>query len=321
MRLITFQGQSGPAVGVRLGNQVVDLSKAAPELPSDMIGILEGGDSMLAKIKACGDSAGDDSKVDMSSVKLMPPIPRPGKIICIGRNYAAHAAEGGAATPTYPEIFYRGPNTLVAQGEPIVRPKCSDSLDFEAELVVVIGKKAKHIAEADAGSMIAGYSLFNEGTLRDYQRKSSQWTIGKNFDNTGPFGPEIVTSDEVPEGAKGLRIQSRLNGQIMQDANTDDLVFTIHNLIYRLTECMTLEPGDIIISGTPAGVGYARTPPVFMKPGDVIEVEVDGLGILTNTIEDEKQINMDIVEQSQADVLKAKKRLQCLDGDCTDLLF
>ena len=288
MRLVTFQGQSGPAIGVRLGDKVIDLSKAAPDLPGDMIGILEGGESSLAKAKAAANNATDDAKVDMSSVKLLVPIARPGKIVCIGRNYAAHAAEGGAETPTYPEVFYRGSTTLIAQGEPIIRPKCSDKLDFEAELVVVIGKLAKHVAEADAGAYIAGYSLFNEGTLRDYQRKSSQWTVGKNFDNTGPFGPEIVTSDEVPEGAKGLRIQSRLNGQIMQDANTDDLVFTIHNLIYRLTECMTLEPGDIIVSGTPAGVGYARTPPVFMKPGDIIEIEVDGIGVLTNTIEDEK---------------------------------
>lgn len=288
MRLVTFQGQSGPAIGVRLGDKVIDLSKAAPDLPIDMIGLLEGGESSLAKAKAAANNAADDAKVDMSSVKLMVPIARPGKIVCIGRNYAAHAAEGGAETPTYPEVFYRGSTTLIAQGEPIIRPKCSDKLDFEAELVVVIGKLAKHVAEADAGAYIAGYSLFNEGTLRDYQRKSSQWTVGKNFDNTGPFGPEIVTSDEVPEGAKGLRIQSRLNGQIMQDANTDDLVFTIHNLIYRLTECMTLEPGDIIVSGTPAGVGYARTPPVFMKPGDIIEIEVDGIGVLTNTIEDEK---------------------------------
>jgi 2-keto-4-pentenoate hydratase/2-oxohepta-3-ene-1,7-dioic acid hydratase in catechol pathway len=288
MRLVTFQGQSGPAIGVRLGDKVIDLSKAAPDLPGDMIGLLEGGESSLAKAKAAANNATDDAKVDMSSVKLLVPIARPGKIVCIGRNYAAHAAEGGAETPTYPEVFYRGSTTLIAQGEPIIRPKCSDKLDFEAELVVVIGKLAKHVAEADAGAYIAGYSLFNEGTLRDYQRKSSQWTVGKNFDNTGPFGPEIVTSDEVPEGAKGLRIQSRLNGQIMQDANTDDLVFTIHNLIYRLTECMTLEPGDIIVSGTPAGVGYARTPPVFMKPGDIIEIEVDGIGVLTNTIEDEK---------------------------------
>ena len=288
MRLVTFQGQSGPAIGVRLGDKVIDLSKAAPDLPIDMIGFLEGGESSLAKAKAAANNAADDAKVDMSSVKLLVPIARPGKIVCIGRNYAAHAAEGGAETPTYPEVFYRGSTTLIAQGEPIIRPKCSDKLDFEAELVVVIGKLAKHVAEADAAAYIAGYSLFNEGTLRDYQRKSSQWTVGKNFDNTGPFGPEIVTSDEVPEGAKGLRIQSRLNGQIMQDANTDDLVFTIHNLIYRLTECMTLEPGDIIVSGTPAGVGYARTPPVFMKPGDIIEIEVDGIGVLTNTIEDEK---------------------------------
>ena len=288
MRLVTFRGQSSPTIGVRLGDQVIDLSKAVTDLPIDMIGLLEGGDIALAKAKAGVDCAHEDTKINMSLVTLLPPILRPGKIICIGRNYAAHAAEGGADTPKYPEIFYRGPNTLIAHGEPIIRPICSNKLDFEAELVVVIGKRAKHISEVDAGSVIAGYSIFNEGTLRDYQRKSSQWTIGKNFDSTGPFGPEIVTSDELPIGAKGLRIQSRLNGAIMQDANTNDLVFTIHNLIHRLSECMTLEPGDIIVSGTPAGVGYARTPPVFMKPGDVIEIEIERIGVLSNTIEDEK---------------------------------
>ncbi len=288
MRLVTFQASGGPVIGVREGEVVTDLSKAAADLPLDMIEFLAAGDGAMTRARLAVEQADDSSKTALSDIKLLPPIPRPGKIICIGRNYAAHAAEGGAETPTYPEIFYRGPTTLIAHGDPIIRPKCSDKLDYEAELVVVIGKTAKHVAEADAGSVIAGYSLFNEGTLRDYQRKSSQWTIGKNFDNTGPFGPEIVTSDELPEGAKGLRIQSRLNGQVMQDANTDDLVFTIHNLIYRLTECMTLEPGDIIVSGTPAGVGYARTPPVFMKPGDVCEIEVEGIGILSNPIEDER---------------------------------
>ncbi len=288
MRLLTFLGETGPTIGIRQGETVVDLNKAAADLPKDMITFLQAGETAMEKAKEAAERASENEKIRMDSIKLLPPILRPGKIICIGRNYAAHAAEGGAETPTYPEIFFRGPTTLIAHGDPIIRPKCSHNLDYEAELVVVIGKTARHVAEADATSIIAGYSLFNEGTLRDYQRKSSQWTIGKNFDNTGPFGPEIVTTDEVPEGAKGLRIQCRLNGQIMQDANTDDLVFSIPNLIYRLTECMTLEAGDIIVSGTPSGVGYARTPPVWLKPGDICEVEVEGIGILSNPIEDEK---------------------------------
>ncbi|MDB4837300.1 fumarylacetoacetate hydrolase family protein, partial [Marinomonas sp.] len=218
---------------------------------------------------------------------FLPLIERPQKIICIGRNYAAHAAEGGAETPAYPEMFFRGAESLIAHKDDIVRPKCSDRLDYEGEIAIIIGKKGRHISEEDALDYVAGYTIFNDATIRDYQRKSSQWTIGKTFDGTGAFGPELVTPDELPKGMRGVAIQTRLNGRVMQNANTQDLVFPVDNLIYRLSECMTLLPGDVIVTGTPAGVGYARKPPIFMQPGDVCEVEVEGLGTLVNGVRDE----------------------------------
>ncbi|MCL4137498.1 UNVERIFIED_CONTAM: hypothetical protein GTU68_023310 [Idotea baltica] len=241
----------------------------------------------MNQAKEAVSNASSDSFVDPESITYEALITRPPKIICIGRNYAAHAIEGGVEPPSYPEIFYRGATSLMGHNAPIIRPKCSDKLDYEAELVVIVGKTARHVAREDGLDYVAGYSIFNDATLRDYQRKSSQWTIGKNFDDTGAFGPEFVSADELPAGAHGLRIQTRLNGEIMQDANTEDFIFPIDDLIAKLSECMTLEPGDVIVTGTPAGVGYARNPPVFMKAGDVCEVEIEGIGVLSNAIVDE----------------------------------
>lgn len=288
MRFVSFRRNGEDRVGLRDGDEVIDLTVAAPDLPADLLGLLEAGPDAMAQAGAAGSNATSDARLSFDELSFLPLIPRPPKIICIGRNYAAHAAEGGAETPTYPEIFYRGATSLIGHGQPIVRPTCSDKLDYEGELVAIIGRRARHVAENDALSVIAGYALFNDATLRDYQRKSSQWTIGKNFDGTGAFGPEFVSADELPEGAYGLRLQTRLNGRVMQDANTDDLVFPMACLIATLTECMTLEPGDIIVTGTPSGVGYARTPPVFMRDGDVCEIEVEGLGVLRNPVRDEK---------------------------------
>ena len=287
MRLLSFQRDGAARVGVRHGDGVVDLSVAAPDLPGSLLGLLQGGDAAMERALRAAKGAGSDAHVPLDGLSYLPLIPVPPKILCIGRNYAAHAAEGGADTPTYPEVFYRAPTSLIAHEQPIIRPTCSDKLDYEGELVAVVGQTARHVQESDALSVIAGYSLFNDGSLRDYQRKSSQWTMGKNFDGTGAFGPEFVSADELPPGAHGVRIQTRLNGETMQDANTEDLVFPIARLVAILTECMTLEPGDVIVTGTPSGVGYARTPPVFMKDGDVCEIEVDGVGVLRNPVEDE----------------------------------
>ncbi len=284
MKLLTFNHNGREQVGIRKDDQVIPLSSVAPDLPGSMLGLLAGGhlDALQSKVDSY-----DGDTVSFSDIEYQILIPRPGKVICIGRNYAAHAAEGGAETPTFPEVFFRGPTSLVPHQGNIVRPKCSEMLDFEGEIAVVIGKRCRHATEANALEFIAGYTLFNEATIRNYQKFSSQWTIGKNFDDTGAFGPELVTSDELPDGIVGMNLMTRLNGELMQDGQTDDLVFPVRTLIKILSECMTLEPGDVVVTGTPAGVGYARKPPIWMKAGDTVEIEVPGIGKLVNTIRDE----------------------------------
>ena len=284
MKLLTFNHNGREQVGIRIDDQVIPLSSVAPDLPGSILGLLAGGhlDALQSKVDSY-----DGDTVSFSDIEYQILIPRPGKVICIGRNYAAHAAEGGAETPTFPEVFFRGPTSLVPHQGNIVRPKCSEMLDFEGEIAVVIGKSCRHATEENALEFIAGYTLFNEATIRNYQKFSSQWTIGKNFDDTGAFGPELVTSDELPDGIVGMNLMTRLNGELMQDGQTDDLVFPVRTLIAILSECMTLEPGDVVVTGTPAGVGYARKPPIWMKAGDTVEIEVPGIGKLVNTIRDE----------------------------------
>ena len=289
MRLISFEEQGHSKIGVLTGKdakEFVDLSLAAPNLPSDMTSLLAqaGG---LAAAKKAADSAAATAIKPMAGVRFLPLVPRPGKVVCLGLNYADHAKEGGHARPEYPSFFLRGATSLGAHLQPIIRPKASSKLDYEAELAVVIGKKARHLTKDNALDCVAGYTCCNDGSIRDYQRKTNQWTIGKNFDQTGPLGPWLVTPDELPPGAAGLRIQSRLNGKIMQDANTNDFLWNVVESLVIITECLTLEPGDVIITGTPAGVGYARTPPVWMAPGDVCEIDIEGVGVLSNTIADE----------------------------------
>jgi acylpyruvate hydrolase len=281
MRLVTFAEDGVEKIGVRVGEDVFDVTKARESFGGDMIGVIKGGSAAKEALKT---AAANAQARPLSSVKLLPPIPRPGKILCIGRNYAAHAAEGGAAPPTYPEVFVRFPSSLIAHGDPLVLPKASDKFDFEGELVMVIAKTGRHVAESDALDMIYGWSLFNDGSVRDYQRKASQWTMGKNFDGTGAFGPDIVTADEVTPGGVGLQLQTRVSGETMQNANTRDLIFPIAKLIWHLTEVMTLEAGDIVVTGTPEGVGYARTPPRFMVPGDTVDIEVEQVGVLSNPV-------------------------------------
>ena len=290
MRFLSFEANGQAGIGWVKDIQATDfvnLTLAAPELPRDLKDLIcsPGG---LAAADAAARKAPASAVQAISSVTMLPLIPNPGKIVCMGLNYADHAKEGGNARPEYPSFFLRGNSSMVGHNQAIVRPKASTQLDYEAELAVIIGKKAKHLTADNALDCIAGYSCFNDGSIRNYQRKSSQWTIGKNFDATGPFGPCLVTPDELPPGAAGLRIQSRLNGKVMQDANTDVFLWNVVEALRIITECMTLEPGDVIITGTPAGVGYARTPPVWMTPGDVCEIEVEGVGILSNPIVDER---------------------------------
>jgi 2-keto-4-pentenoate hydratase/2-oxohepta-3-ene-1,7-dioic acid hydratase in catechol pathway len=218
---------------------------------------------------------------------FLPPLRSPGKIICVGLNYADHAAESPYDKPEYPVYFLRVDTSLIGHGAALVRPRVSDHFDFEGEMVAVIGKKGRAIPMERALDHVVAYSVFNDGSIRDYQFKGPQWTLGKNFDGTGAFGPFLVSSDEVPRGGEGLSIQTRLNGEVVQDANTRDLLFPVAELIARVSEAMTLMPGDIVVTGTPAGVGFARKPPLFMKHGDVCEVEIEGIGLLRNPVEDE----------------------------------
>jgi acylpyruvate hydrolase len=233
-----------------------------------------------------GRTLGQSPAVDLKVVRLLPPVPVPPKILCVGLNYDDHLEESGLKKPEYPEIFARFASSLIAHQDPIRRPRESTALDYEAELAVVIGKPGRRIPQEQALDHVAGYSLFNDATVRDFQLRTPQWTMGKNFDGTGSFGPWLVTPDALPPGARGLRIQGRLNGRVMQDARTDLLIFSVPVLIATVSVAMSLERGDVIITGTPGGVGVARKPPVFMQPGDIFEVEIEGLGVLTNPVQD-----------------------------------
>lgn len=226
-------------------------------------------------------------EVDLTAVDLLPPLPNPPKIICVGLNYADHSAESGFAVPDYPTVFGRFASSLIGHGAPIMRPRLSEQLDYEGEFVAVIGRGGRDIPKARALDHVVAYSLFNDASIRDYQFKAPQWTVGKNFDGTGAFGPWLVTADALPPGCARLRLQTRLNGQVVQDASADDLVFDVATLVSTLSEAWTLEPGDVIVTGTPSGVGLARKPPLWMKPGDVCEVELEGLGVLRNPVADQ----------------------------------
>lgn len=290
MRLFSFEAQGQSRIGVLKSagaQEFIDLAVADPSLPKDMGALIAQAGGLEAARQTAAKAPAAALK-PLAGVRFLPVVPRPGKIVCLGLNYADHAKEGGNARPEYPSFFLRGATSMTGHLAPIIRPKASTKLDYEAELAVVIGQRARHLTAANALDCVAGYSCFNDGSIRDYQRKTNQWTIGKNFDASGPFGPWLVTPDELPPGAAGLRIQSRLNGKVMQDANTKDFLWDVAESLRIITECMTLEPGDVIITGTPAGVGYARTPPVWMAPGDICEIEIEGIGILSNPITDEQ---------------------------------
>lgn len=287
MKLVSFSDQMDTKLGVARGDALIDVALCDIDSPRDVRTLLERGPQALARLAEAVASAPKSAFRSLSEVKLRLPLANPGKIVCLGLNYADHAAEGGHARPEYPSLFLRATSSLVAHGDPLVRPRCSEKLDYEAELAAVIGRRARHVSPASALDYVAGYTCFNDATIRDYQRKTAQWTIGKNFDATGALGPAFVTADELPPGAEGLRICSRLNGRIMQDANTRDMLFPVAETIALLTECMTLEAGDLVVMGTPAGVGHARKPPVWMKPGDVVEIEIEQVGLLRNPIRDE----------------------------------
>ena len=284
MKIISFLHQGLCRYGVLTDAGVVDIQACldtAPATINEFVGRCGEDPAVLAVL---AERARTAPALALSAVTLLPCVPRPSKILCLGVNYHDHAAEGGNKVADYPTIFFRGPSSLQAHGGAIPIPAISDKLDFEAELALVIGKTARNVSQEQALSHVFGYSCFNDATFRDYQRKTTQWTVGKNFDGTGGFGPWLVTADSLPAGCKGLHIESRLNGRVMQSASTTDMVFHVAPTIALMSACMTLEPGDVIVMGTPAGVGYARTPPVWMQAGDVIEIEVEGIGTLRNTV-------------------------------------
>jgi 2-keto-4-pentenoate hydratase/2-oxohepta-3-ene-1,7-dioic acid hydratase in catechol pathway len=285
MRFISYRAAGASTWGVASGRHVagaraLGLHEAIPTLAA----FVQRCASDPALLAATGARAATLPGEPLDESALLPCIPQPGKIFCLGVNYVDHAKEGGNTVADYPALFMRSSTSLLAHGAPLRVPAISDKLDYEAELALVIGRTTRHVPEDQALASVFGYACFNDATLRDYQRKTTQWTIGKNFEATGGFGPELVTADELPPGCTGLRIQSRLNGQVMQDANTTDMVFGVARTIALLSQCMTLDPGDVLVMGTPAGVGYARTPPVWMKAGDTIEIEIERVGVLRNPV-------------------------------------
>src|SRR6476659_6893010 len=291
MKIAGFEADGGLRLGIVEGDQVVDLQTADPKVPANLADALAANNGDLKPLADIAKRAPAAARRPLKGLKFGLPVARPGKILCLGLNYLEHVKEGSQRDniPKFPTIFMRGNSSLVPHGQPIIRPKASETLDYEAELIFIVGTRAKHLTLENAYSCIAGYSCGNEGSVREYQRKTTQWDMGKNFDRTGGFGPWLVTADELPPGGKGLKIQTRLNGQTMQSDNTNNMMFPVAETIAYVTQGMTLEPGDVIVTGTPSGVGHARKPePVWMKAGDTCEVEIEGIGVLSNPIEDER---------------------------------
>jgi len=280
MRFSCYERNGNEGIGIWLGDELRGLESGMPGYPGSLDALLATG----AELQATGKALSAAPVVPQTSIRFLPPLRHPSKILCVGLNYRAHSVETGLGAPDYPAVFARFPSSLIGHGSPLVKPTVSDQLDYEAELVAVIGRRCRGVTAAAALEYVAGYSMFNEASIRDYQLRTSQWTIGKNFDGTGAFGPALVTPDELPPGASGLGIRTRLNGRLVQDGNTADMVFGVASLVSMLSEVMTLEPGDIIVTGTPSGVGMSRKPPLYMKAGDVCEVEIDGIGTLRNPV-------------------------------------
>lgn len=277
MRYVYFQYQNRPVLGVQVANGVKILGDES------LASLLKRGVD-LAQYGA--EAQGEVIAVDEQS--YLPVLTQPGKIICVGLNYADHTKESPYAQPDYPTVFPRFNSSLLAHNQPIILSKLSDTLDYEGELAVVLKSGGRYISKAQALSHVAGYALFNDASVREYQFLTPQWTVGKNFDDTGAFGPSLVTADELPAGAKGLLLQTRVNGEVVQSANTSDMLFDVATLISTLSEAITLEAGDVIVTGTPSGVGFGMDPKRYLKAGDVVEVSVEQVGVLRNPVVAEK---------------------------------
>ena len=272
--------QTPPNVYIVNGANAIDLSALDPSIGHDLSGLIgrENLDNYVATLTK------NATSLPVSDITPALPLAAPGKIICLGLNYTDHIKEGGYEVPVYPALFTRTLESMIPAGAPMIKPACSDKLDYEVELMVIIGKPGKHITEENALDHVFAYTVFNDGSVRDYQKKTHQWTPGKNFDQTGPIGPFAVTPDELPPGATGLKIESRVGDEILQSATTSDMLWSVARTIATVPEFSALKAGDLLAMGTPPGVGHAKNPPRFLKPGEVIEVEIEGIGICANPI-------------------------------------
>ncbi|HEX7251175.1 MAG TPA: fumarylacetoacetate hydrolase family protein [Burkholderiales bacterium] len=281
MKLVTYRHRGAVSYGAISGEGIVDLARAlAPRFP-DVRSLFAGG--LPEARRAC---EGRKPDLALAEAELLPPIPNPGKLFCIGLNYEDHRKETKRDKTEAPAVFVRFPESQVGHGAPMLRPRESEKYDYEGEIAVVIGKPGRRIAEADAWDHVGGYSCFNDGSVRDWQNATTQWTAGKNFYRSGAFGPWIVTADEIPANTR-MTLKTRLNGREMQSTDTSLMIHSIPRIIAHLSAWTRLEPGDVIASGTPGGVGSRREPPVWMKAGDTVEVEVSGVGVLRNPISDD----------------------------------
>ena len=278
MKLATFRTAQGTSYGIVTGKGIVDLGRRLGNRYSDLRALLE-----RSGLEEARKAAGSSADYKESEVTWLPLIPNPGKIVCVGLNYEEHRQETGRDKTEQPALFLRLAESQVGHKQPILRPRESKNLDYEAEIAVVIGRAGRRISQKDSWNHIAGYSCYNDGSVRDWQRHTIQWTAGKNFASTGGFGPWMVTADEIPAGTL-LTLSCRLNGERMQHASTEQMIFKIPKLIEYISSFTTLAPGDVIVTGTPGGVGARRNPPVWMKPGDKVEIEIDKVGVLVNTI-------------------------------------
>ena len=287
MKLLTYQSPGGPRVAGLRNGTCIDLNRTDERIPACIKALLAQGPEGLAR---AADALSTGDPLPPEELELVPPIPSPQKIICVGLNYADHAKESGAQVPPEPVLFNKFPTAISADGQPIVLPGISKEVDYEAELVVVIGIGGRRIPKARARQHVAAYCCGNDVSARDWQlrKPGGQWLLGKSFDTFAPIGPALVTADEIPQPGN-LRIQLRLNGRVMQDSCTDQLIFPVEELISYVSGVCTLSPGDLIFTGTPSGVGFARKPPVLLEPGDTVEVEIEKLGVLRNQVAAEKE--------------------------------
>lgn len=282
--VLVLESNNRRFLAVRRPEGFVDLNELDPSLPRDLGEMLRTPGFSLAKLEELAASVPVEELVSDQDVTYRPVLSEVGKVLCLGLNFAEHANETKAARPLYPVVFARYPSSFVGHDRPIHLPPVSSHFDFEAEIAVVIGKRAHRVSRDQALAHVLGYTLMNDGTIRDYQKRTPQWTLGKNFDASGGLGPELVTADELPPGVRGLTLRGILNGKVMQEANTSDMIFDVETAISVISEAIALEPGDVIAMGTPAGVGFTREPPVFLQARDTFEVQVEGIGTLRNRV-------------------------------------